>query len=44
MLICWRKGPYGSKMFDENFVQFVEDAILNKKEGGIFVLLILDLL
>jgi len=27
MLNCWRKGPYGSKIFDENFVRFVEGAI-----------------
>jgi hypothetical protein len=27
MLNCWRKSPYGSKVFDEGFVQFVEGAI-----------------
>ena len=27
MLNCWRKSPYGSKVFDEEFVRFVEGAI-----------------
>ena len=27
MLNCWRKSPYGSKIFDEDFVRFVEGAI-----------------
>ena len=27
MLNCWRKGPYGSNVFDEDFVRFVEGAI-----------------
>jgi len=27
MLSCWRRGPYGSKVFDEGFVRFVEGAI-----------------
>lgn len=27
MLSCWRRGPYGSKNFDEDFVRFVEGAI-----------------
>ncbi len=27
MLNCWRKSPYGSVVFDEDFVRFVEGAI-----------------
>jgi len=27
MLNCWRKSPYGSKVFDEDFVRFVDGAI-----------------
>jgi hypothetical protein len=27
MLNCWRKSPYGSQIFDEDFVRFVEGAI-----------------
>ena len=27
MLNCWRKSPYGSKVFDDEFVRFVESAI-----------------
>jgi len=27
MLDCWRKSPYGSVVFDEDFVRFVEGAI-----------------
>lgn len=34
MLNCWRNSPYGREIFDEKFVQFVEDAISKKKHGG----------
>lgn len=27
MLNCWRSSPYGKNVYDEEFVQFVEDAI-----------------
>lgn len=27
MLNCWKKSPYGSNIFDERFVQFVDNAI-----------------
>ncbi len=27
MLNCWRRGPYGSRVFDKDFVRFVEGAI-----------------
>lgn len=27
MLNCWRESPYGSKVLDQDFVRFVEDAI-----------------
>ncbi len=27
MLDCWRKSPYGSVVFDEDFVRFVESAV-----------------
>ncbi len=32
MLNCWRKSPYGSKVFDQGFVSFVEDAIVKKNK------------
>ena len=31
MLNCWRKSPYGSKVFDKDFVRFVEGAISKSK-------------
>ena len=30
MLNCWRESPYGSRVFDEEFVRFVEGAISKK--------------
>jgi len=27
MLDCWRKSPYGSAVFDEDFVRFVDGAV-----------------
>ncbi|MGI9353284.1 MAG: hypothetical protein ACR2O3_17120 [Rhizobiaceae bacterium] len=32
MSICWEKGPYGRDVYDEKFVNFVEDAI-SKRAG-----------
>ncbi len=31
MLNCWRKSPYGSKIYDQKFVEFVEGAISKSK-------------
>jgi hypothetical protein len=31
MLNCWRKSPYGKKVFDEDFVRFVESSISTHK-------------
>lgn len=30
MSICWEKGPYGRKIYDAKFVQFIEDAISSR--------------
>ena len=34
MLNCWRKSPYGSQIFDDDFVKFVEDAIKKNDHMG----------
>ena len=34
MLNCWRKSPYGSKVFDDDFVRFVEGAISKSNSDG----------
>ena len=32
MLNCWRHSPYGSKVFDQDYVKFVEAAISQKNQ------------
>lgn len=34
MLNCWKKSPYGSKVFDEDFVRFVEGALSKSNSDG----------
>ncbi|WP_282607811.1 hypothetical protein [Pelagibius sp. Alg239-R121] len=32
---CWQKGPYGKKVFDEEFVRFVETSISKRSMSAI---------